>query len=99
MPTAALASRLSSVPPTPPPAENSELPTITPRAAARIQDAAEKREKLSSKKKGLRKQVIDSVTELDDNGYGQSFGGEEEKDISSILGEVSSAPAYLYVHL
>ncbi|KZT57763.1 hypothetical protein CALCODRAFT_508610 [Calocera cornea HHB12733] len=82
-------SRLTSLPPTPPPGEMS-MPTLTPRTAARIgemNDKAAARSAKDKKKALLKKQAIDDQIELDEGGlFGQSFG-QEDRDLSDILAE------------
>ncbi|KZO98938.1 hypothetical protein CALVIDRAFT_596534 [Calocera viscosa TUFC12733] len=88
-PESPASSRLTSLPPTPPPIEMT-MPTLTPRTAARIGEMTDKAAAKSAKDKKkalLKKQAIDAITELDEGGsFGQSFG-QEDKDLSDILAD------------
>jgi len=89
-PASPASSRLTSLPPTPPP-NDMTMPTLTPRTAARIGEMADKAGAKSAKDKKkalLRKQAIDAITELDEGAgsFGQSFG-HEDKDLSDILAD------------
>ncbi|EJU04289.1 hypothetical protein DACRYDRAFT_114642 [Dacryopinax primogenitus] len=88
-PLSPASSRLTSLPPTPPPMEVT-MPTLTPRTAARLDEMADKVTSKSAKDKKkalLKRQAIDAITELDEgDAFGQSFGNED-KDLSGILAD------------
>lgn len=91
-----LATPLTPPPATPPPdGALASFPTPTPRTAARIAKLADTRDSTTKKKKAAKKQIVDSITELED-GPGargkRGLGQWKDPDVSEITTEQRFLP-------